>query len=60
MGLAEDKAAVVDTNFKVRGVEALRVADMSIVPVLPNCHTLSTAYLVGETTAEKLIKEYQL
>jgi choline dehydrogenase-like flavoprotein len=60
MGRAEDKAAVVDTSFKVRGVEALRVADMSIVPVLPNNHTMSTAYLVGETAAEKLIKEYQL
>jgi len=38
----------------------LRVADVSICPVLPNNHTQSTAYLIGETIAEKMVAEYGL
>lgn len=58
MGKKEDKSACVDTDFRVRGVHNLRVVDLSVLPLLPNNHTQSTAYLVGETAAEKIIKEY--
>jgi choline dehydrogenase-like flavoprotein len=60
MGRDGDEAAVVDKEFRVKGVEGLRVVDLSVLPVLPNNHTQSTAYLVGETGAEKLIAEYGL
>lgn len=60
MGKKEDKGAVVDTDFRVRGIRNLRVADLGILPLVPNNHTQSTAYLVGETAAEKLIAEYGL
>jgi choline dehydrogenase-like flavoprotein len=58
MGRDDDEAAVVDKEFRVKGVKGLRVVDLSVLPVLPNNHTQSTAYLVGETGAEKLIAEY--
>lgn len=48
----------VDSDFKLCGVEGVRVVDMSVVPLLPCNHTQSTAYLVGEIAAEKMIKEY--
>jgi len=60
MGKDGDSGACVDTNFRVRGVKNLRVVDLSVLPLLPNNHTQSTAYLVGETAAEKIIAEYGL
>ena len=55
MGRPEDAMACVDTEFKVRGVEGLRVADLSVCPFVPNTHTQSTAYVVGWIAAKKII-----
>ncbi|KAL3420704.1 glucose-methanol-choline oxidoreductase [Phlyctema vagabunda] len=60
MGKRDDAQAGVDTDFRVLGVENLRVVDMSVVPILPNCHAMSVAFLVGEVAADKLTKEYAL
>jgi choline dehydrogenase-like flavoprotein len=60
MGKADDEMAVVTTDFKVKGVEGLRIVDMSVAPFLLNCHPVSTAYFIGETAAEKMIEEYRL
>ncbi|KAM3065131.1 hypothetical protein ACMFMG_006108 [Clarireedia jacksonii] len=54
------ETSCVDTQFRVHGVQGLRVADLSVIPLLPNNHTQSTAYLVGETAAEKIVAEYGL
>lgn len=58
--MGRDDDAVVDKHFRVKGIKGLRVADLSVAAVLPNNHTQSTAYLVGEIAAEKLIAEYNL
>lgn len=60
MGKKGDEDAVVDPDFKVVGIENLRVADMAVVPVLVNAHVQATAYVTGATCAEKLVKEYNL
>lgn len=60
MGKEEDKNAAVDSRFRVFGLENLRVADMSVVPVLTNNHTQATAYVTGATCADVLIREYGL
>ncbi|KAI1430289.1 hypothetical protein F5Y12DRAFT_15141 [Xylaria sp. FL1777] len=60
MGKSGDADAVVDNDFKLIGFEGIRVADMSVVPVLASCHVQAVAYITGVTCAEKLIKEYQL
>lgn len=60
MGKPDDASAVVTTDFRVKGLEGLRVADLSITPFLPNAHTVSIAYLIGETAAEKITQEYEL
>ncbi|KAI1843495.1 hypothetical protein JX266_010321 [Neoarthrinium moseri] len=60
MGKKGDKDAAVDSDFRLVGIEGLRVADMSVVPVLASCHVQSVAYVTGVTCAEKLIKEYGL
>lgn len=43
MGKRGEEDAVVDSGFKVIGVEGLRVADMSVVPVLASAHTQAVA-----------------
>jgi choline dehydrogenase-like flavoprotein len=60
MGRNDDTNAVVDTKFRVRGLEGLRIADMSVTPFLPNCHVMSVAYLIGDMCKERLVEEYGL
>lgn len=59
--MGKDEAdAAVNSHFQVFGIENLRVADMSVVPLLTNNHTQATAYLTGATCADILIGEYKL
>lgn len=61
MGREGDTDAVVDSSFKVLGgITGLRVADMSVVPVLSSAHTQAAAYVTGLTCADKLVEEYGL
>jgi choline dehydrogenase-like flavoprotein len=60
MGQKDDTMSVVDTSFKVKGLKGLRIADMSVTPFAPNCHTMAVAYQIGEMCAERLIGEYGL
>lgn len=59
MGTDSDEDACVDATFRVRGIRNLRIADMSVTPFLPSAHPVATAYLIGQTAAEKLIAEYE-
>lgn len=44
--------AVVDTALRVVGVAGLRVADASVLPVLPNAHPNATVLAIAERAAE--------
>ena len=52
MGADEDEMAVLDAELKVRGVQGLRVADVSVMPTLHGGHTQMPAYGIGERAAE--------
>ncbi|KAK8085414.1 hypothetical protein PG997_006685 [Apiospora hydei] len=52
--------AVVDPDFRVVGIEGLRVADMSVAPVLISGHIQAAAYATGLTCAEKVIQQHGL
>ncbi|KAJ4349233.1 hypothetical protein N0V95_004769 [Ascochyta clinopodiicola] len=60
MGKKGEPGVCVDKNYKVLGVEGLRVADLSVCPLSTNNHTQPTAYLVGYKAAQRLIEEYGL
>lgn len=47
-----DAAAVVDPSLRVRGIEALRVADASIMPTVVNATTHAACVMIGEKCAD--------
>jgi choline dehydrogenase len=49
-----DADAVVDDRLRVHGVDGVRVADASIMPVIPNGNTNAPAIMIGEKAAELL------
>jgi choline dehydrogenase-like flavoprotein len=49
MGVTED--CVTDPSLRVRGVEGLRVADASIMPILPRAHPNATVMVIAEQAA---------
>jgi choline dehydrogenase len=49
-----DERAVVDPQLRVRGVEGLRVADASVMPVVPRGNTNAPSIMVGERAADLL------
>src|SRR5690606_23148851 len=50
--MGSDEASVVDPELRVRGVENLRVADASVMPVIINANTGATALVIGEKAAD--------
>lgn len=54
MGDVGDEMAVVNTEFVVRGVEGLRVVDLSVLPFLLNMHPVAAAYVMGEVAAKAI------
>ncbi|MFI0404912.1 GMC family oxidoreductase [Actinomadura sp. 3N508] len=49
-----DDAAVVDPELRVHGVEGLRVADASVMPVIPTGNTNAPAIMIAEKAADLL------
>lgn len=58
MGTENDPEAVVNEDFKVFGVEKLRVVDCSVIPVTLSAHTNAPAVMMGEKAADLIKKEY--
>ncbi|QBI53624.1 GMC family oxidoreductase [Streptomonospora litoralis] len=52
MGAADDPAAVVDPELRVRGLSGLRIADASVFPTMPSPNPMVTVLAVGERAAD--------
>jgi choline dehydrogenase len=50
--MGSDESSVVDTQLRVRGVERVRIADCSIIPLLPSANTNAPAIMIGERCAD--------
>jgi choline dehydrogenase-like flavoprotein len=52
MGIESDPLAVVDAALRVRGVDALRVIDASVMPDVPGGNTNAPAIMIAEKGAD--------
>jgi choline dehydrogenase len=50
--MGSDRDAVVDPRLRVSGIAALRVADASVMPMLPHGHTNWPTVMIAERTAD--------
>ena len=55
-----EEKGVVDPSLGVYGVEALKIADLSIAPDNVAANTAGTAFAIGEKAADIFIKELRL
>jgi choline dehydrogenase-like flavoprotein len=56
--MGKDGMAVVDECLRVRGVDALRVADASVMPLVPSGNTNAPSIMVGEKCAEMIQRDH--
>ena len=50
--MGTDDDAVVDPELKVRDIEGLRIADASVIPVIPTCGTMAPTLMIAERAAD--------
>lgn len=50
--MGADESSVVDPQLRVRGVDALRVADASVMPTIIRGHTHAPSVLIGEKAVD--------
>ncbi len=55
IGRADDRFAVVDPETRVIGVDALRVADSSLFPRIPNGNLNAPSIMVGEKASDHIL-----
>ncbi|RQM04805.1 hypothetical protein DH86_00004042 [Scytalidium sp. 3C] len=55
IGADDDPNAVLDTNFRVRGVQNLRVVDASVFPKIPGFYIALPTYMISEKAADVII-----
>lgn len=53
--MGQDCAAVVDPQLRVRGVQGLRVADASVMPVVTSGNTVAPCFMIGEKAAAMIL-----
>jgi choline dehydrogenase len=54
--MGSDALAVVDARLRVHGIDALRIADASIMPTLTSGNTNAPAIMIGEKAADMVLR----
>jgi choline dehydrogenase len=57
MGAADDAAAVVDPQLRVRGLAGLRVVDASVMPTITSGNTCSPTVMIAEKGAALIARD---
>lgn len=53
--MGQDASSVVDPELKVHGIAGLRIADASIMPVIPRAHPSATVTIIAEKAARLIL-----
>ncbi|MFJ1732833.1 GMC family oxidoreductase [Streptomyces sp. NPDC088254] len=59
MGRTNDPSAVVDSDFRVRGVERLRIVDASVFPRIPGFFVAAPIYMISEKASDVILATAQ-
>lgn len=57
IGVDSDPNAVLDSNFKVRGVDGLRVVDASVFPKIPGYYIALPIYMISEKASDVILAD---
>ena len=57
IGRKDDPMAVVDTCFRVHGVQGLRVVDASVFPRIPGYFVSAAIYMIGEKASDVILRD---
>jgi choline dehydrogenase len=55
MGPASDPMAVVDDQLRVHGLQALRIADSSVMPDMPSANTCAATMMIAEKASDMIL-----
>jgi len=53
--MGNDSMSVVDERLAVRGIKGLRIADASVIPIIPSCNTHASVTMIGERAADFIL-----
>jgi choline dehydrogenase len=53
--MGSGKHAVVDPQLRVHGIDGLRIADASVIPVIPSCNTNAPVVMIAERAADFIL-----
>ncbi len=56
IGTDDDEYAVLDSEFRVRGTENLRVVDASVFPKIPGLFIVSAVYIIAEKASDVILE----
>jgi choline dehydrogenase len=57
IGSDSDPMAVLDSRFRVRGAEGLRVVDASVFPRIPGYFIVSAIYMIAEKASDAILED---
>jgi choline dehydrogenase len=57
IGADQDPSAVLDSRFRVRGTQGLRVVDASVFPRIPGYFIVSAVYMISEKATDAILAD---
>ena len=57
IGTDSDKFTVLDSRFRVRGTQGLRVVDASVFPKIPGYFIVSAVYMISEKATDVVLED---